>query len=116
MFTCEKNIQLKENLIPHQLHNKIVHCLCKQGRHINPCHAEYFYILPSSPVFILLTGIIPVVSIYFRSAENSEDTDQMASLESSWSGSLVFLFFLKKMNLGSAEQGLRSIGHCCGDF
>ena len=31
---------------------------------INPCHAEHFYVL-HSPIFILLTCSIPVVSMYF---------------------------------------------------
>ena len=30
---------------------------------INPCHAEYFYVLHSSPIFILLTSNIPVLSM-----------------------------------------------------
>ena len=29
----------------------------------NPCHAEYLHVLHSSPIFILLTGTIPVVSM-----------------------------------------------------
>ena len=33
---------------------------------VNPCYAEYFYLLHSSPNFILLTCIIQVESIYFN--------------------------------------------------
>ena len=34
---------------------------------INPCHAEYFYVLHSYPIFIMLNCSIQVVSMYFQS-------------------------------------------------
>ena len=58
---------------------------------INPCHAEYFFVIHTSPIFISLTCSIPVVSMYYQSrVENSVDPYQMASLEAIWSGSTVF--------------------------
>ena len=33
----------------------------------NPCHDDYFYVLHSSPKFILSTYSIPVLSMYFIS-------------------------------------------------
>ena len=50
---------------------------------VNLCHAECFYALHSSPIFILLTCSIPVVSIYFQLVENSVAPDQMASSDAS---------------------------------
>ena len=34
---------------------------------VNPCHAEFLYVLHSFPILILLTYSIPVVSMYFQS-------------------------------------------------
>ena len=34
---------------------------------VKPCQAEYLFVLHSSPIFILLTGSIPAVSIHFKS-------------------------------------------------
>ena len=34
---------------------------------VNPCHAEYLYVLHSSLIIILLTCRIPVVNLYFQS-------------------------------------------------
>ena len=33
----------------------------------SPCHAEYFYVLQCSPILMLLTCSIPVISMYFQS-------------------------------------------------
>ena len=40
--------------------------LGKQKGHscLSVCHAEYFYVLHSFPIFILLTCSIPVISMY----------------------------------------------------
>ena len=57
---------------------------------VNPCHAEYFQVLQSSPFFILLTYSILVVSMYLQAEWKNVDPDQMASLEAIWSGSTVF--------------------------
>ena len=35
--------------------------------YFNPCHDDYFYVLHSSPKFILATYSIPVLSMYFQS-------------------------------------------------
>ena len=48
---------------------------------VNPCHAEYFHVLQSSPFFILLTYSILVVSMYLQAEWKTVDPDQMASLE-----------------------------------
>ena len=50
------------------------------------------YVLHFSPIFILLTCSIPVVSIiiFSISLDNAVDPDQMASSEASQSGSTVF--------------------------
>ena len=34
---------------------------------LNPCHAEYVYVLHSSPIYILLDCCIPIVSMLFQS-------------------------------------------------
>ena len=50
----------------------------------HPCHVEYFYVLHSSSIFILVICSIPVKSMYIvftRRVENSVDPDQMASSE-----------------------------------
>ena len=51
----------------------------------NPCHAEYFYVLHSSNIFILLICSIPIVSMYinFYTECDTVDPDQMASSEAS---------------------------------
>ena len=51
--------------------------LVKSSQDFNHCHAEYFNVLHWSPIFILLTGNIPV-SIRVK---NSVDPDQMALSE-----------------------------------
>ena len=33
---------------------------------VNACHAEYFYVLHYSPIFILLTCSIPVVNTWVK--------------------------------------------------
>ena len=49
---------------------------------VNHYHAEYCYVLHSSPIVIPLTNIIPIKSVYFQlEGENSVDPDQMASSE-----------------------------------
>ena len=63
---------------------------CRYPFKTNPCYAEYFYVLHSSPIFILLTCSIPRISIYFQSQWKTVDPDQMASSEASWSGSRMF--------------------------
>ena len=55
----------------------LAYIFCKT---FNPCHAELFDTLHSSPILILFTGSIPVVSHFFPiRVENSVDPDQMAS-------------------------------------
>ena len=47
---------------------------------VQPCNAEYFYVLHSSPIFIKSTCQIPVISVSFTSStKNSVDSDQLAS-------------------------------------
>ena len=47
--------------------NKITFYCNKAQIIINHCHAEYFYVLHSFPISILLTCSILVVSMYFQS-------------------------------------------------
>ena len=50
---------------------------------INHCHAEYFYILHSFHICVMLTCSIPVASVTFQSDLNTVVPDQMASSETS---------------------------------
>ena len=69
----------------------------------NPCHADYFYVLHSSPIFspvnLQLSSCKHVFSI---SVENTVDPDQMALLEAICSGSTLFT---KEDISSSAKQG-----------
>ena len=48
--------------------SEYVDCVAQQTytlcHSINPCHAEYFYVLHSSPIFILLTCSIPILVVH----------------------------------------------------
>ena len=57
-------------------------CVLHTEKDFNPCQAEYFYVLHSSPIFILLICSIPVVCIKDQMG-NSVDPDQLASSEAS---------------------------------
>ena len=59
---------------------------------INTCHAEYFWVLTTllSNFYSVSLQHSSCKRVYSFRGENSEDPDQMASLEASWSGSCVF--------------------------
>ena len=57
-----------------------------EGYKLNTYHPEYFYVLHSSPIFILITCSILVVKIYCQiewKTQDSVDSDQMALSEAS---------------------------------
>ena len=65
----------------------------------NPCHAESFYVLHSSPIFILITCSVPVII-------------SMYTLEAEWKTVWILMpadldlrCFQKMINPGSAGQG-----------
>ena len=74
---------------------------------INPCHAEYFHVLHSSSILILLTYSIPIVSLYFQSEWKTR------WIPISWlhqkPADLDLQCFQEWINPGSAGQGLRYI-------
>ena len=58
---------------------------------VNLSHAEYFYLLLLSPIFIFLKCTLSNFKhIFSIRVENSVDLDQMASPEANWSGSTMF--------------------------
>ena len=55
-----------------------------QSQHLNTCHAGYFYVLHSSPIFILLTWLhSSFKQVFSIQVKNSVDPDQMSSSEAS---------------------------------
>ena len=73
----------------------------------NPYHTEYFYVLHSSPIHILLTCSIPVVSMYFQSEWKT------VWILVRWlpqkPAYLDLQCFLKRIILHSSGQGLNSL-------
>ena len=59
---------------------------------INSCHADYFYVLHSSPIFIVFIGSIPVVSMNFKSVENRFCSDGFVIIQLIWMYSLMLTF------------------------
>ena len=90
--------------IPYCWKSHVTAQLYNGSYNINPCHAEYYYVLHSSPIFILLTNRIPVLSMFpITRVENSVDPVQMAA---DLDLQCFFVVFLKKRkNPGSAGQG-----------